>query len=84
MDYNLSALELNISDEGNKSTGILLSACQFTIDKKTGEIVAELHRPTAHAGSRDISIDGVVRRLAGRHRECPSFGKEPSNDSSPA
>lgn len=41
MDYNLSALDLNISDERNKSTGILLPACQFTIDKKTGEIVAE-------------------------------------------
>jgi hypothetical protein len=41
MDYNLSALELNISDDRNKSTGILLPACQFTIDKKTGEIVAE-------------------------------------------
>jgi hypothetical protein len=41
MDYNLSALELNISDERNKSAGILLPACQFKIDKKTGEIVAE-------------------------------------------
>lgn len=41
MDYNLSALELNISDEKNKSTGILLPACQLKIDKKTGEVVAE-------------------------------------------
>jgi hypothetical protein len=40
-DYNLSALELNMSDERNKSTGIFLPACQFKIDKKTGEIVAE-------------------------------------------
>jgi len=41
MDYNLSALELNVSDEKGKSTGILLPAVQFKIDKKTGEIVAE-------------------------------------------
>jgi hypothetical protein len=40
-DYNLSALELDISDQRNKSTGILLPACQFKIDKKTNEIVAE-------------------------------------------
>jgi hypothetical protein len=40
-DYNLSALELNINDERSKSTGILLPACQFKIDKKTSEIVAE-------------------------------------------
>jgi hypothetical protein len=41
MDYNLSALELDINDERSKSTGILLPACQFKIDKKIGEIVAE-------------------------------------------
>jgi hypothetical protein len=41
MDYNLSALELDISDQRNKSAGILLPACQFKIDKKTNEIVAE-------------------------------------------
>jgi len=41
MDYNLSALELDINDHINKSTGILLPACQFKIDKKTNEIVAE-------------------------------------------
>ncbi len=40
-DYNLSALELDISSDKNKSTGILLPACQFKIDKKTGELVAE-------------------------------------------
>jgi hypothetical protein len=40
-DYNLSALELNISADKGKSTGILLPACQFKIDKKTGEVVAE-------------------------------------------
>jgi hypothetical protein len=38
MDYNLSALELDLSEERNKSTGILLPACQFTINKKTNEL----------------------------------------------
>ena len=33
MDYNLSALELDISNEKDKNTGILLPACQFKIDK---------------------------------------------------
>lgn len=33
-DYNLSAVELNISNEKGKSTGILLPACQFKIDKE--------------------------------------------------
>ena len=34
MDYNLSAIELEISKEKGKSTGILLPACQFKIDKE--------------------------------------------------
>jgi hypothetical protein len=42
----------------------------------------------AHAGFGDLAEaipnDSVVRRLAGRHREWPSFGKGPSDDSSPA
>jgi hypothetical protein len=33
MDYNLSVLELNISDTKNKSAGTLIPACQFTINK---------------------------------------------------
>jgi hypothetical protein len=41
MDYNLSAIELDISNEKGKSGGILLPACQFTIDKKTNELVVE-------------------------------------------
>jgi len=32
-DYNLSALELDISTEKDKNSGILLPACQFKIDK---------------------------------------------------
>ena len=41
MDYNLSALELDISNEKGKSTGILLPACEFQIDKKTQELGIE-------------------------------------------
>ena len=41
MDYNLSALELDISNEKNKSTGVLLPACQFKINKKTNELEIE-------------------------------------------
>ena len=33
MDYSLSAIELNISNEKGKSTGILLPACRFKIGK---------------------------------------------------
>jgi hypothetical protein len=40
-DYNLSALELDISKEKGKSTGVLLPACQFKIDKKSKELVIE-------------------------------------------
>ena len=43
-DYNLSFVELNISDERSKNTGILLPACQFKIDKKTGELEVENYR----------------------------------------
>jgi hypothetical protein len=38
MDYNLSALELNISPEKGKSSGVLLPACQFKINKETKEL----------------------------------------------
>jgi hypothetical protein len=41
IDYNLSALELDISNEKDKSTGILLPACQFKINKKTNELEVE-------------------------------------------
>jgi len=41
MDYNLSALELDVSEDKNKNAGILLPAVKFTIDKKTSEVVAE-------------------------------------------
>jgi hypothetical protein len=41
IDYNLSALELDFSNEKDKSTGVLLPACMFKIDKKTQELVVE-------------------------------------------
>jgi hypothetical protein len=41
VDYNLSALELDISNEKDKSSGILLPASRFKIDKKTNELVLE-------------------------------------------
>jgi hypothetical protein len=41
MDYNLSALELTISEDKDKSTGVLLPACKFKIDKKTNELEIE-------------------------------------------
>jgi hypothetical protein len=46
MDYNLSALELDISDQAGKSSGLLLPVCQFVIDKKTNELtIAEYRNP---------------------------------------
>ena len=41
MDYNLSALELDLSNEKGKSTGVLLPASQFKINKKTNELEIE-------------------------------------------
>jgi hypothetical protein len=41
VDYNLSALELTISEDKDKSTGVLLPACKFKIDKKTNELEIE-------------------------------------------
>jgi len=41
MDYTLSALELTISEDKDKSTGVLLPACKFKIDKKTNELEIE-------------------------------------------
>jgi hypothetical protein len=40
-DYNLSALELNVSEDKDKSTGILLPASKFKINKKTNELEVE-------------------------------------------
>jgi hypothetical protein len=40
-DFNLSALEFDLSDEKGKNTGVLLPVCQFIIDKKTQELTVE-------------------------------------------
>ena len=46
MDYNLSAIELDLSPDMKKSTGVLIPACQFTINKKTNELeIEELRNP---------------------------------------
>jgi len=41
VDYNLSALEMTITADKGKSTGVLLPACKFRIDKKTKELEIE-------------------------------------------
>ncbi len=41
MDYNMTAFELDISDEKGKSTGTLIPACQIKVDKKTNEMQIE-------------------------------------------
>ena len=35
-DYNLSAMELNLSTENDKSTGVFIPVCQFSMDKEKG------------------------------------------------
>jgi hypothetical protein len=45
MDYNLSALELDISTEKNKNSGILLPACQFKIDKEKQLAIENYQNP---------------------------------------
>lgn len=44
MDYNLSALELDISNDG-KSTGILLPVCRFKLDKENHLIIENYQNP---------------------------------------
>ena len=41
MDYELSALELDLSNQKGKSSGVLVPACQFIIDKRTKELTIE-------------------------------------------
>lgn len=41
LDYNLSALALDLSNQKDKSGGVLLPACMFKIDNKTKELVIE-------------------------------------------
>jgi hypothetical protein len=44
-DYNLSALELDISNEKGQSTGILLPACRFKLDKENHLIIENYQNP---------------------------------------
>ena len=44
MDYNLSAVELEIHNDG-KSTGILLPACRFKLDKENHLIIENYQNP---------------------------------------
>jgi len=41
MSYNLTFIELKINNDSSKSTGVLMPAVRFVIDKKTGEVVAD-------------------------------------------
>ena len=43
-DYNLSAVELDLSNQKDKSAGVLLPVCQFKIDKKTNELEIESYQ----------------------------------------
>ena len=45
MDYHLSALELEISNEKDKSTGILLPAARFKLDKENHLIIEAYQNP---------------------------------------
>ena len=45
MDYSLSALELNISEDPKKSSGTLLPACQFKINKEHELEIENLQNP---------------------------------------
>lgn len=44
-DYNLSAIELDINNEKEKNTGILLPACQFKIDKDNHLVIENYRNP---------------------------------------
>jgi len=44
LDYSLSAVELDLNEASEKSTGIILPLCEFKIDKKTKEFTVEVRR----------------------------------------
>lgn len=44
LDYSLSAVELDLNEVSQKSTGILLPLCEFKINKKTKEFEIEVRR----------------------------------------
>lgn len=41
MDYNLSAFEMDVNNDKDKSAGVLLPACKFKINKKANELEIE-------------------------------------------
>ena len=53
MDYSLSAVELDISNEKGKNAGILLPACQFKIDKEKQLEIENYQNPWKLQNIRD-------------------------------
>lgn len=53
MDYSLAAIELDLSDTKGKSTGILLPACKFTIDKDKHLAIENYKNPWKLEGIKD-------------------------------
>ena len=53
LDYNLSAVELDINNENGKSTGILLPACKFKIDKEKHLEIVNYQNPWKLQNIRD-------------------------------
>ncbi len=44
LDYSLSAVDLDLNEVAEKSSGILLPLCEFKIDKKTKEFTVEVRQ----------------------------------------
>lgn len=53
MDYSLAAIELDLSDTKGKSTGILLPACKFKIDKDKHLAIETYNNPWKLDGIKD-------------------------------
>jgi len=53
MDYSLSAVELDISNEKGKNAGILLPACQFKLDKEKQLEIENYQNPWKLQNIRD-------------------------------
>lgn len=53
MDYSLAAIELDLSDTKGKSTGILLPACKFKIDKEKHLAIEAYNNPWKLDGIKD-------------------------------
>jgi hypothetical protein len=44
LDYNLSAVDLDLNQDASKSKGVLLPLCEFKLDKKTKEFTVEVRQ----------------------------------------